>query len=287
MKFWRLTQPMTPLGFRVGVVICGLLLSVAQGALAFGIRSSRGAMLGGSLSMSNPSATDFLSAPGLVGADRMLYLDAGVARRFNLSELDIGYLALGYRRGNLLFSLGVQQSGSTDLFAEQVARLALGYQLRNVSASVTLSSKRFEFGGGYQALNASALGFGAGVSTSYGTLRATVDNINNPSFSQLAPKEPRQAAVFAEYTGNHSYTISASAHFEEDAIPDFGLGQTVTLTDYAKLSWGISSEPLIYGAGFEIRQSRITFIYAGSIHPALGFSQSLTLSVQLAGGQRK
>ncbi len=265
------------------LVIIAIVLFAKADALAFGIRSSRADMLGGSLSLSAPSATDFLSAPGLVGKDRRLYVDAGVARRFELSELDVGFLALGYRRGDVLFSLGVQQFGSSDLFAEQIARAALGYRLRNVSASVTLSFKRFEFGGGYQSLNSRALGFGAGLRTRHGTVHLAVDNLNRPTFSESAPAEPRQASVFAELSGRASFTIVASARFEERARPNFGLGQTVTLTDFAKLSWGISSEPLIYGAGFEISKSRVTFIYAGSIHPALGFSQSLTLSLLLTG----
>ncbi len=258
------------------------ILGLGGSAGAFGIHSSRGAMLGGALSLKAPTATDFLSAPGLVGAERAAYFDAGVVRRFDLRELDISYVALGYRRGDLLLAFGAQQFGSSDLFAEQVARGAVGYRLGKLSASVTYSAKRLEFGGGYSSLTAGAIGIGWGIQTDKGALHATFDNLNEPTFSTSDPKQHRKTALFAEWTGGRSFNLSASARFEENTAPNFGLGQTVILTDYAKLSWGISSEPLVYGAGFEIRKGHITFIYAGSIHSALGYSQSLTLNVLIA-----
>ena len=60
-------------------------------AVAFGIRSTRADMLGGSLSLAHPSATDFLSAPWLVVGGCKKYLDAGVSRRFEPCDLYVRY----------------------------------------------------------------------------------------------------------------------------------------------------------------------------------------------------
>lgn len=262
----------------LSVVMCAMQSS----ALSFEINSSRANMLGGALALRHPGATDFLAAPGLFGADRALSFEAGVARQFDISDLDIGFLAFGYRHGNLQFAFGAQQLGATDYFAEQTAQTALGYQLGNVSAGLTLSAKRFQFGSAYSSLSAGAIGFGVGLRHKQGAIHVALDNLNRPSFTGSAPSEPQRAALYFELAGSKSYTLSAVARFAEYSKPDFGIGQTVALTDFARLSWGISSEPLIYGAGFEIRKGRITFIYAGSIHTTLGYSQSLTLSMRLA-----
>jgi len=260
------------------LVVCSMRLNVA----AFDIKSSRANMLGGALALRRPGATDVLAAPGLFGEDRALSFEAGVAQQFDISDLDVGFLAFGYRRGNLQFAFGAQQLGATDYFAEQTARTALSYQLGNISAGLTLSAKRFQFGSAYSSLSAGAIGFGVGLRHKQGTIHIAIDNLNRPSFTGSAPHEPQRAALYLELAGNKSYTLSAVASFAENSKPGFGIGQTVALTNFARLSWGISSEPLIYGAGFEIRKGRITFIYAGSIHTTLGYSQSLTLSIRLA-----
>ncbi|MFQ5606626.1 MAG: hypothetical protein ACE5GA_01665 [Candidatus Zixiibacteriota bacterium] len=251
------------------------------------MNSARARGLGEAIIQSSPTATDILLAPSLRADDRTLYFEAGVARRFDLSELDVGYVAAVYRSGALTYGLGLQQFGQSDLYAEKTVRALGAYQRGGVSAGVSVSGKSLEFGGGYGSLSAVSLGLAAGYHERRLLIDVTLDEINRPQLSSGAPREPLAGTVYAELLGSSSFTLSGRARFQERAKPSLGVGQSLSLSEYGRLSWGLKSEPLEYGAGFEFRKGKYALHYTGSFHPALGYSQNASLVINFTSSTKQ
>lgn len=252
-------------------------------ALAFEINSARGRGTGGAIIQSQPTASDVLRAASLRPGAQAWTFEAGLSRRFNLSELDVGYVAAVYTTRKFTYGLGLQQFGQSDNFAENTARAIFAYHPGKLSLGMSLSGVSLEFGGGYGSLKMGSLGLAAGYHHQRFLLDVSVDELNRPSPIEGAPDEPITANLYLEALGTSSFTLSGTARIEERARPSFGLGQSVALGSRARFSWGIKSEPLEYGAGFEFKKGKYGVVYAGSFHPDLGYSQNASLIVNLSG----
>lgn len=255
--------------------------------LAFEINSARARGVGRAIIQSQPTASDILRAPSLRPDKNVWYFEAGLARRFNLSELDVGYVAAVYRSGAFSYGVGLQQFGQSDIFAENTARAIFAYHPGKLSLGLSLSGVSFEFGGGYGSLRMGSVGLAAGYHHQRFLLDVSVDELNSPSPIDGAPEEPVSGNIYVEALGTSSFTLSGTVRLEERGRPSLGVGQSVVLGSRARFSWGIKSEPLEYGAGFEFKKGKYSLAYAGSFHPDLGFSQNASLMISLFGAGAK
>lgn len=262
-------------------LISALTLINTAPSVAFEINSARARGAGGAIIQSQPTASDILRAPSILSLKNVWYLEAGLSRRFNLSALDVGYVAAVYRSGVFSYGLGLQQFGQSDNFAEKTARAIFAYHPGKLSLGMSLSGVSFEFGGGYESLRMGAIGFAAGYHHQRFLLDISVDELNRPSPFDGAPEEAISGSVYVEATGASSFTLNGTAKFKERARPSLGVGQSVALSPRARFIWGIKSEPLEYGAGFEFKKGKYSLVYAGSFHPDLGYSQNASLLISL------
>lgn len=256
-------------------------------SFAFEINSARAPGIGGAIIQSQPTASDILRAPSLRPDKNVWYFEAGLARRFNLSELDVGYVAAVYRSGAFSYGVGLQQFGQSDNFAENTARAIFAYHPGKLSLGLSLSGVSFEFGGGYGSLRMGSIGLAAGYHHDRFLLDVSVDELNNPAPLDGAPEEPISGNIYVEALGSSSFTLSGTVRLERRAKPSLGVGQSVVLGSRARFSWGIKSEPLEYGAGFEFKKGKYSLVYAGSFHPDLGYSQNASLIIWLSGSGAK
>ncbi|MCH9030639.1 MAG: hypothetical protein IIB00_00060 [candidate division Zixibacteria bacterium] len=257
----------------VVLIMCQCLCAEVS---AFQLSGGRSRGMGGAISLSSATASDYLRAPGIALGDGQWYLEAGAERRFELKELDAGYLAWAFRRNRAGFSFGVQQFGRSKGFAEKTARGAVAYYVNKFSLALIGSFRSYDFGASYSSLNAVSLGLSAGLTTRHALVSIVVDNLNRPSFVSSAPEEEIEGSLYAEARGAKLRT-SARITLRENKKPVLGLGQIVPVGKAADLFWGVSSHPLIYGGGLEIRQSKYGIIYSGSYHPTLGYSQNISI----------
>ena len=258
------------------IMILIMSLFFCEGGNAFQLSGARNRGMGGAISLSRATASDYLRAPGIVLGNGQWYLEAGAERRFELMELDAGYLAWAFRKNKAGFSFGVQQFGRSKGFAEKTARGAVAYYVGNFSLALIGSLRSFDFGPSYSSLSAVSLGLSAGMTTRHALMIIVVDNLNRPSFVSSAPEQAVEGSVYAE-ARRAKLRTSARISLKENKKPILGLGQIAPVGKAAHLFWGVSSNPLIYGGGLEIRQSKYGIIYSGSYHPTLGYSQNISI----------
>jgi len=246
---------------------------------AYDIKTGRQVGLGGTVLFSAPTATDLLSCPlGLINQNHFLF-EAGIERKFELSETDMYYLAGGYRYRDFILTLGLSQFGRSNYYLEQKIKSSLTYQYKYYSAGLLLGGKLVTVGAENRAvtLSATSIGLVGGINFDKYHLGLIIDNLNRPKLYEDAVAENVVYNILAEVEGRGNYSLMARATFEQYEQPQFSLGQHIRLYDKHALFWGIGTEPLTYGGGLEIFYSGFTLIYASSYHPVLGFSHTISL----------
>lgn len=238
--------------------------------------------MGRTLLLSKPSASTLLWLPTSAIVPGQWILEAGALREFEIKELDRAYLAGATRAGNFIVAAGIAQLGQRDFYSEKTLRTSLGYSYRRIGLSLNFSVLQFDFGGTYGSLQASAAGAGVSYSIQRLYLGASFDNLNSPSMLEGSPETKPNFSFYGELKGKGAYSILGRVTLQQNEETSVALAQKIEVSRKGNFYWGISSAPFQVGGGMElefVRQGLIS--YAGSYHPALGFSHNISLIYNL------
>ena len=258
-----------------------LLFSVCS-AQAFEFVTSRSLGMGGTLLLSEPSASTLLQLPTSGITKNEWIFEAGALREFEIKELDRAYLVAATRVGHLIVAAGIAQLGQTDFYAEKTLRTSLGYLNRYFGLSLNISAVEYDFGGFYGSLRASAVGAGFSFKLKRLYLAASLDNLNSPTLLENSSELKSDYSFYGELKGKGAYSIMGRVTFQKDEETTLAVAQKIVVSNKGNFYWGISSAPFQIGGGMELQFVKRGMIsYAGSFHPALGYSHNVSLIYRL------
>lgn len=235
--------------------------------------------MGGAVMLTSPSATDVLITPVALISDRQLLLESGFQNRYDLPELDKGYVAMGYRMGAFSVGLGYSQFGKATYYSEKIARASFGFYYGVFAIGINGSGKEIEIGEGYGKYRANSLGFSAGLHYDDYHLAVVGDNLNKPSLADEAAVEPALWNVFAEVKGSKAFSICGRISFKTNNKPSAAISQYIYLKGKNAIFWGVSGNPLKYGGGMEISYRGFILGYAAEYHPVLGLIHNISIGM--------
>ncbi len=261
---------------RFWFILSAAILLLVSTTLANDFISPRQIGMGRTMVLSQSSASTLANVP-TGGLERSKWgIEAGYNRRFELADLDHLFVAGAYRRGKFTVAFGVSQFGNTDLYAEQLLKGSVAFQLDSVTVGGSLSAMQVQFGGGYEQLRAATFGLGASYRTSKLIAAFDADNLTSPGLSDTSPDVEPVYSLHAEFIGKGAFSVTGRLTLEGSQKAQLGLGQIISLSDRSSFFWGIASEPVEFGGGIELSLASGTFTYATSVHPVLGFSHTVT-----------
>lgn len=245
---------------------------------SFDFITADGLGLGQTVILSHSSASVLLTVPSGGIDDSTVKIEMGINRKFEIKDLDQGYIAAAYRSNLFIFTLGFTQFGYRDFYAERTAKLGVAYLYDSLSVGATFSYMYVDFGRHYDRLNSGSFGLGASYHHKkvYGALM--VENINSPRLDDNSEKIEPKFTAYTEVKGVGSYSITARMTVQNRESPQYGIGQKIYISSISALFWGLSSEPTTYGGGIELKYKKSLFTYATSYHPVLGFSHTFSLA---------
>lgn len=259
-----------------------VLLFSASSAQAFEFVTSRGLGVAGTLLLSEPSASTLLQLPTSGITQNEWIFEAGALREFEIKELDRAYLVAATRVGNFILAAGIAQLGQRDFYAEKTLRTSLGYLHQYFGLSLNISGVEYDFGGFYGSLRAAAVGAGFSFRIERLYLAASFDNLNSPTLLEGSPEMKPDYSFYGELKGKGAYSIMGRITFQKNEETSLALAQRIVVSDKGNFYWGISSEPFQIGGGMELKFVKRGMIsYAGSFHPALGYSHNISLIYRL------
>ena len=250
----------------------------ASEAGAFEYITSRGAGMGGTVILSEPSASILVSVPGGGIAAGEWQIETGYNRKYELADLEHLFLAAAYRWRAITSAVGLSQFGRSDLYTERTMKWSLAVQVDSLSIGASLSRMAVDIGNNYGQLRAATLGIGGSYRTRRLFLAVEADNLTSPKLHKQAVAIRPVYSFYSELKGKGSFSITARAAFEKREKPQWALGQRIRLSDGSAFFWGISAEPTEYGGGIELRVKAGSILYATSVHPVLGFSHTISVS---------
>ncbi len=258
------------------------LLYSAVGSQAFEFVTSRGLGMAGTLLLSEASASTLLLLPTSGITKNEWIFEAGALREFEIKELDRAYLVAATRAGHFIFAAGIAQLGQRDFYAEKTLRASVGYLQQHFGLSLNVSGIEYDFGDFYGSLRAAAVGAGFSFKLQRLYLAASFDNLNSPTLLESSPKIRPDYSFYGELKGKGAYSIMGRVTFQKDEETSLALAQKIVVSDKGKIFWGISSAPFQIGGGMELKfVKRGMLSYAGSFHPALGYSHNIALIYRL------
>ena len=253
-------------------------LAAAPAVSAYDMMTSRGAGMGRTLVFSRPAASALVNLPAAGLAPGGWHIEGGYNRRFELADLDQLYLAAAYRVRSFTLALGASQFGRTDLYAEQLIKGSVGVSRGRVTAGASLSALQVQIGDGYGGLRAATLGASVALRWPRFHLGLSGDNLTRPRlFEYSLPSEP-QFALYGEFEGGGSYSITGRVTWERLQSPQFAFGQLIRLSPRGDFFWGVAFNPLEYGGGIEVNVLSGSIGYAASVHPVLGVTHTVSFS---------
>ena len=111
----------------------------------------------------------------------------------------------------------------------------------------------------------------------------SVENLTSPKlYADAVPYHPVYSG-FVELRGLGAYSLTAAVTLEKTEIPRYGVGQMVDVTTYGSIFWGLSTSPLQFGGGLQVKQLGGRISYAVSYHPTLGISYTAALAYAFGG----
>jgi len=265
---------------KASVLFFMCVLSCAS-LFGYDIDAGRRIGMGGTILITSPSASDFLLVPAVRILNRQILFESGFQRRYDLPELDKGYLAAGYRRRSFSFAIGISQFGKDDYYSEKIIRTALGFYYGAFAFGLHGSGKAIKIGNGYGAFNAKSFGLSGGFSHEEYHLVVMADNLNKPKLTENTEPEPTFWKIYAELKGSKTFSITGKMVLEKRQKISVALGQYIFLSGRNAIFWGLTGNPLTYAGGVEVSYSKIILNYAASYHPALGFSHNVSLGLAL------
>lgn len=247
--------------------------------LAIDFMRASGNGMGQTVSIRQSSATDLLTLPSGSLNSRDWLLETGYNRQFELADFDQFILAGATRYQQFTAAIGLQQFGSADLYREQTLKFSLGYSYDSLTVGLSWSGMQIDFGDGEDFyFRASTLGAGLSYRTGRFYAGFAADNLTSPKLYEYAvPIEPTYS-LHTEVIGRHSFSVTGRITWEQYQKPQLALGQRVALAERSSFTWGISTEPLIFGGGIELYVARAAITYAASYHPTLGLSHTVTVA---------
>ncbi len=257
--------------------VTALLLTGTAQIFAFDFPDSRSYGMGGTTTLLRPSASAQLSAA--VSSGRGWTIDLAGSRRFSLSELDEFSIAVARRAGSVSASIGFAQFGDPDLYCERLLKTGATVSFSQISFGVNRSWLFCSFGSDYGTIGAGAFGLSSGWKIPGFATVLSVDNIEENSLSGGVPIR-RTYTLLAELAGKGDYSLLGRVRIVRDSRPQFGFGHVLDILDRASFYWGISSEPLTYGAGIDIMHHGWRLSYAASYHPTLGMTQAVSVALE-------
>lgn len=260
------------------LVICALAV---PGANSLDYVTTRGFGLGQTVVLSDPSASATLIVPTGALTDRQGQIELGAVRRFEMKDLDQGFVSAAYRFGKFTYSLGLTQFGCGDYYAERTALASAAYHLKQITFGIKASLLQVDFGGHYDNLSASSVGLGFSYRRGRFIVAGVADNINRPRLDDNSEKIIPSYTLYTELIGRGSYSVTGKLTLQDREKPTFGIGQKIELSSMSGIFWGISTAPIIYGGGLELMYKRSLITYATSYHPTLGFSQTLAVGFKI------
>jgi len=266
------------------VILVAFLMLPGIGT-AYDFDLGRQSGMGGGVLLTAPSATDRLTCPASTAIDRQIVFEAGYQRKFDLSDLDRFFIAAGYRYNNLSASVGFSQFGRNDYYLEQLIKATFSYSYKQLIASLFIDGKSVSVGEAENkvTLHAAAVGFAAGYSYEKYHLSFVVDNINRHKLEESLVPDNTVYHLYGEVEGISKLSIVGHLALEKYEKPLVSFGQHVRLVDEHSLFWGISSNPLMYGGGIEIKYKSYGLMYAVNYHPELGLTHNISLNVASVG----
>ena len=262
--------------FTVAITLMVMLASVAS---AFDLPSPRSYGMGQTAVLSRSTAAEAVNiGHGLEQAGDWSF-DIGYVRRFEMKDLDRVFVIGAGRWRAVTVGFGAAQFGRTDLYAEQTLKGTISVEWSRWTLGGSVSGQQIEIGNGYGGLRAASFGFTMAYRHPEFVLALTGDDLNRPSYIEGSPEREPSGDLYAEYIGARGYTLTGHIRVEHLQTPRFGLGQTIRLSDKAGLFWGLSTNPLEFGGGLEILIPSGALSYATSVHPVLGFTHAVTLSL--------
>lgn len=255
----------------------GLML-LGVNATGFDLVRSRSLGMGRTVLLSRPTPTDLINYTAHPIDSTRFQFEAGYHRRFELADLDNLFLATSYHLDRITIAFGAAQFGKSELYAEQLLKGSLAFHSRSFTIGGTVSAMQIQIGNGYGGLRAATYGVGAAWSRKALHFSLSVDNLSQPTLLENGSQFNRTGTFLAEFQRPGSYSITARLHCEDGLKPQYGLGQTIRLSERSSFFWGIGNEPLEYGGGFEIDIPVGSISYAASVHPVLGLSHAVSVS---------
>jgi hypothetical protein len=242
--------------------------------------------LGGCLPLSEPSAFDLLAVPCGRRTGSGVAVDLFNYDRYQLSELEQNGAAGAIFNDKYTLAAGITQFGKSELYQETAERITLGRRFGKLAVSFNATMNSIEFGGSYSSLHSFSLGAGSYFETKSVSLGIGVDQLNSPRLSVGSPELRPNFTGYFEAQPKKSYSILARVTRQSGRKTQYGVGQLVKLPYQVRLYWGISTEPLIYGAGLEFFAYKAFITCTASYHPVLGLSRMIAISFRAGGKQR-
>jgi len=256
-----------------------IILILVSNCVGFEFDSEKSIGMGGTYLLSKPSAVELLSVPTNKIKPNYFSFSSGFSRSFEIDELDKIFLAFSYRHGMISWAVGLNQLGNSDYYSERTVRLTTGLYYSSFTLSMSYSIRIYEFGTAYENLSGHSFGMGLGYAFQRIITAFTIDNINKPKLYEDGITFKPKYNFYAEMLGFGKYSITCRVSMQEEKKPQIGVGQKVDLSSFSSIFWGFSTEPTTYGGGVEIDYKGKSLQYAASIHPVLGLSQTISITV--------
>ena len=260
-------------------VCLGLVLTLAMpdSSEAFEPMFGQGEGLADNVVLSSSSASMLTRVPSGGLRPGGWLVETGYSRQYDLSDLDQYLLAAAVRMGDFIIAGEAHSFGKADLYSELTGKIMLSYGYDSLVLGGTVSGQLLQFGYGYENLSAVGVGFGLSYRMNHYLLALTGDNLNKPTFNESSLPSEAVYSVYGEYRGQRSFSILAHLRMEANRETQIGFGQRVFVARNGAIFWGLETEPLKYGAGFEMSLIGGRLAYSFSIHPVLGFSHLISL----------
>lgn len=262
---------------------CLLLATVCcvfpASSAGFEFPRSHSMSVGGVPILSNLVPSDLVELPGGATDRYAVGFESGYQRRYDLGDLDRVFVAAAGTYGRFVGGIGVAQFGKSDLYAEKTIKATLGYLIRDITIGGSVSAMRAEFGGNYGQFSKATVGLGAGYGKGQFRGLVAADNLTNPKLVKSSEPYRRITTAIAEWTTRKQLSTVVRVTKRERESAKYSIGQRIPLARGSALYWGISTRPVEYGGGVDIATKLFTLTYGAKIHPVLGLSHSVSVSI--------
>jgi len=258
---------------------CLLLLLLVAPLQATEFISSRGEGLARTVTLSYPSASTLVNLPVADLPSGSWSVETGYNRLFELSDLDQVFVATAGRWRKVSVAVGLSQFGQSGLYTEKLMKGSLGIHLKQFAIGLTASGELVEIGDIYGDLRAAGLGVSAAYHWQWLRVAVMADDLNSPSLHEKSLDSKPRWNGYVEFRSKQSFLLTGRVLMQTDQTAQFAFAQWLNLSSQAAFYWGIQTEPLRYGAGIELEFRKMRFTYATSVHPTLGFTHTVAVSV--------